>query len=156
MSPRSSARRSRSSGGYFDVDHKRLKIEELDSIAARPAFWDDQKKAQALLRGKKQLEQIVSGWDGQARALSDAEVLLDLAEEASDEGTAKEAEGQVAAVRRALDDIEFRRMLSGELDPNGAIVQITAGMGGVDASDWAMMLERMLMRYSARKGWTLA
>ena len=53
--------RSPSSGGYFDVDHKRLKIEELDSIAARPTFWDDQKKAQAVLRDKKQLEQIVTG-----------------------------------------------------------------------------------------------
>ena len=88
-------RRSTSSGGCFDVDHKRLKIEELDSIAARPTFWDDQKKAQTLLRDKKQLEQIVGGWDAQVRAISDAEVLLELAEEASDEDSAKEAAGQV-------------------------------------------------------------
>jgi peptide chain release factor 2 len=105
------------------------------------------------LRNKKQLEQIVGGWDAQARALSDAEVLLDLAEEAGDEASAKEAEGQVGAISKALDDIEFKRMLSGELDPNGAIVQITAGAGGVDASDWAMMLERMLIRFAERKGW---
>src|SRR5262249_8574839 len=136
----SSAARSTSSGGYFDVDHKRLKIEELDSIAARPAFWDDQKKAQGILRDKKQLEQIVGGYDAQVRALSDAEVLLDLAEEASDEGSAKEVETQVASVRKALDDIEFKRMLSGELDGGGAIVQVTSGAGGVDASDWAQML----------------
>ena len=45
-----------------------------------------------MLRGKKALEQIVGGWDGQQRALSDAEVLLELAEEASDEASAKEAE----------------------------------------------------------------
>jgi peptide chain release factor 2 len=87
------------------------------------------------------------------RAISDAEVLLDLAEEASDEATAKEAEGQVALIRRSLADIEFRRMLSGELDGGGAIVQITAGAGGVDASDWAAMLMRMLLRYCDRKGW---
>jgi peptide chain release factor 2 len=87
------------------------------------------------------------------RAVSDAEVLLDLAEEASDEASAKEAEGQVVTIRKALDEIEFKRMLSGELDPNGAIVQITAGAGGVDASDWAMMLERMLIRFAERKGW---
>jgi peptide chain release factor 2 len=70
-----------------------------------------------------------------------------------DEDSAKEAEGQIARVCRALDDIEFKRMLSGELDGGGAIVQITSGAGGVDASDWAMMLERMLMRYCERKGW---
>ena len=87
------------------------------------------------------------------RAVSDAEVLLDLAEEMSDEASAKEAEGVVDGVQKALDDLEFRRMLSGELDPGGAIVQITSGAGGVDASDWAQMLMRMLIRYADRKGW---
>jgi peptide chain release factor 2 len=59
--------------------------------------------------------------------------LIDLADEASDEGSAREADAQVAGVRRALDDIEFRRMLSGDLDAGGAIVQIQSGAGGVDA-----------------------
>jgi peptide chain release factor 2 len=142
-----------SSGGYFDVDQKRLKIEELDSIAARPTFWDDQKKAQVLLRTKKELEQVVGGYDAQLRALSDAEVLLELAEEANDEASAREVETSVASVRKALDDIEFKRMLSGELDGSGAIVQVTAGAGGVDASDWAQMLMRMMIRFAERKGW---
>ena len=96
---------------------------------------------------------IVGGYDAQLRALSDAEVLLELAEEAQDEASVHEAEGVVAAVRKALDDIEFKRMLSGELDSGGAIVQITSGAGGVDASDWAQMLMRMLIRFAERKGW---
>jgi peptide chain release factor 2 len=95
----------------------------------------------------------VGGYDAQVRALSDAEVLLDLAEEAGDEDSAKEAAAQVTGIQRALDDLEFKRMLSGELDSGGAIVQITSGAGGVDASDWALMLMRMLVRYCDRKGW---
>jgi peptide chain release factor 2 len=106
-----------------------------------------------VLRDKKQLEQVVVAWDAQVRALSDAEVLLDLAEEADDEDSAKEAAGHVAAIHQSLEDLEFKRMLSGELDPGGAIVQITAGAGGVDASDWAQMLMRMLIRFCDRKGW---
>jgi peptide chain release factor 2 len=64
-----------------------------------------------------------------------------------------EVESSVAAVRKALDDIEFKRMLSGELDSGGAILQIVSGAGGVDASDWAQMLMRMVIRYAERKGW---
>ena len=75
-------------------------------------------------------------------------MLLELAEEAGDEASAKEAEQSVTSIRKVLDDIEFKRMLSGELDSGGALVQITAGAGGVDASDWAQMLERMIIRYS--------
>jgi len=106
-----------------------------------------------VLRDKKQLEQIVGGYDAQVRAISDAEVLLELAEEADDEASAKEAEGQVVGIQKALDDIEFRRMLSCEFDSGGAIVQITSGAGGVDTSDWAQMLMRLLIRYCERKGW---
>ena len=106
-----------------------------------------------VLRSKKELESIVGGYDAQVRALSDAEVLLELAEEANDEASAREVESSVAAVRKALDDIEFKRMLSGELDGGGAIVQVAAGAGGVDAADWAQMLVRMLIRYAERKGW---
>jgi peptide chain release factor 2 len=106
-----------------------------------------------VLRDKKHLEEVVNTYDAQRRALSDSEVLLELAEEASDEASAKEAEASVGAVRKALEDIEFRRMLSGEMDGAGAIVQLVAGAGGVDASDWTAMLMRMLIRYCERKGW---
>ena len=106
-----------------------------------------------MLRDKKNLEQVVSAWDAQVRSISDAETLLELADEMSDEDSAKEASDQVATIKRALDEIEFRRMLSGELDQSGAIVQVSAGAGGVDASDWAAMLLRMLIRYCERKGW---
>jgi peptide chain release factor 2 len=55
--------------------------------------------------------------------------------------------------RVALDDLEFKRMLPGEFDASGAIVGVSAGAGGVDASDWAQMLMRMIMRFAERKGW---
>jgi peptide chain release factor 2 len=80
-------------------------------------------------------------------------VLLDLAEEARDAGSALEARTAAEEVRKTLDDLEFRRMLSGEHDGGGAVVQINSGAGGVDAADWAQMLLRMLLRYADRKGW---
>jgi peptide chain release factor 2 len=59
----------------------------------------------------------------------------------------------VAKTRVALDDLEFKLMLPGEFDASGAIVEISSGAGGIDASDWAHMLMRMIMRFCERKGW---
>ncbi|MBL8624078.1 MAG: peptide chain release factor 2 [Myxococcales bacterium] len=130
-----------------------MKVEELESLTADPSFWNDRERAQAITKQAKSLKSLIAAYDSQVQALSDAEVLLELADEASDEATGKEAVAAAKAVGKALDDLEFRRMLSGEFDGQGAIVQIQAGAGGVDASDWAQMLMRMIMRYAERKGW---
>ena len=78
---------------------------------------------------------------------------MDLGVEAEDEESIEEAGKNAQSIVDALDDLEFRRMLSGENDFGGAVVQINSGAGGVDASDWAQMLLRMILRFSQRKGW---
>ncbi len=80
-------------------------------------------------------------------------MLLDLAVEAEDADSAIEARSAAAAVKEALDDLEFQTMLSGEADAGGAVVSINSGAGGVDAADWAAMLLRMIIRYCERKEW---
>jgi peptide chain release factor 2 len=96
---------------------------------------------------------MLEAFESHASRLADARVLLDLAVEAEDADSAHEAEKLAAEVADALADMEFRRMLSGENDPLGAVVEINAGAGGIDAADWAQMLLRMLVRYCEKKGW---
>jgi peptide chain release factor 2 len=43
-------------------------------------------------------------------------------------------------------------MFNGELDPNNAFVEITAGSGGTEAQDWAEMLLRMYLRWAEKRG----
>ena len=42
-----------------------------------------------------------------------------------------------------LDQLEFRRMFSGEYDSADCYLDIQAGSGGTEAQDWASMLLRM-------------
>ncbi len=106
-----------------------------------------------MLKETKALKSTVASWDTQHALLVDAEVLLELAEEAEDEEAAREALAVGEAIKATLAELEFHRMLSGEFDAGGAVIQINSGAGGIDASDWAEMLMRMLIRFSERKGW---
>jgi peptide chain release factor 2 len=80
-------------------------------------------------------------------AQSDAEVLLELANEAGDDDTAREAAEKLALAAKRIEDAELQRMLGGEHDAGNAIVTIAAGAGGTDAADWAQMLFRMYGRW---------
>ncbi len=85
-------------------------------------------------------------------ALEEAEVLLELADEAEDEETRLEAVAKFGEIEEALEDAELRQLLGGEHDGSDAIVSINAGAGGTDAADWAEMLMRMYLRWAERRG----
>ena len=78
------ARASMSSGGVFDVAGLRIQLEELDSEMARPDLWDDPEAAQRVGRQKNAVERELALHDRVENGLDDAEVLLELAEEAED------------------------------------------------------------------------
>ena len=82
----------------------------------------------------------------------DASDLLDLAVEEDDEDTAQSVEQDLAGLESELEKLEFRRMFSGETDPNNAYLDIQAGSGGTEAQDWAEMLLRMYLRWGEDKG----
>ncbi len=87
--------------------------------------------------------------------LEDAEVLLDLAEEAGDEASAVEAQEKLEEARTAIRGEEIKRMLGEEHDEADAIVSIHPGAGGTEAMDWAGILFRMYQRWAERRGFRI-
>jgi peptide chain release factor 2 len=69
-----------------------------------------------------------------------------------DEETVQEIEGEIDGLLQILEKLEFRRMFSGEMDPNNAFLDIQAGSGGTEAQDWGEMLLRMYLRWGEAKG----
>jgi len=129
------------------------RIERLEQDASAPDLWDDPEHAQqvtsALSRATAERDRV-TGMDAR---IADLEVLVELGEEAQDEDTLAEAERELAAVDKAVGELEVRTLLSGDYDAREAVVTIRSGAGGVDAADFAEMLLRMYLRWAERHGY---
>jgi peptide chain release factor 2 len=84
--------------------------------------------------------------------LTDIEELLLLSKDENDTDLFEIAISDLAKIDSKLKELEFRRMFSGEMDENGAYLDIQAGSGGTEAQDWAEMLLRMYLRWGESKG----
>lgn len=86
--------------------------------------------------------------------MEDLTVLFEFAEagEAGDE----ELDPQYDITLKAVEELEFKNMLSGEEDQLSAIVNINAGAGGTESQDWAEMLMRMYIMWGEKKGFKVS
>ncbi len=91
-------------------------------------------------------------WQEQGKKIEDLEVLLELAQEETDEQAFVDVLTDLKVQERALQQLELEMLLGGEDDDKDAIITIHAGAGGTEAQDWAEMLLRMYLRFAERQG----
>lgn len=127
----------------------------MERQSASPGFWDDNTRAQRVLKEKGQLERVIKDWQALDETRDDITTLLELAEEMEDEETAEEAAVKLVDLEAKIHSLETRRLLSNEEDAMDAILEISAGAGGTDAADWAEMLLRMYKRWAERNGFEI-
>lgn len=121
-------------------------------MSSAPDFWNDQDKAQALLRKRAAATEKLDLIKTLTRDVGDALELLELAAEEKDEATQAEIAGSTTELEKRVRKAELQRMLSGPADHSDAIVSIHPGSGGTEAKDWAEMLLRMYLRWCERRG----
>lgn len=117
----------------------------------QPDFWEGGDASQKILKERTSILDGLSPWQQNQKELEEMEILLQLIEEQGDEREAQELLGKVQGSEEAIGQIEFKRMLGGEHDPNNAIVSINAGAGGTEAQDWVEMLLRMYLRWGEKR-----
>lgn len=139
-------------GGIFDYDAKKERLEEVNAELEQPDVWNEPERAQALGKERSSLEAIVETIDELLQGAEDVTGLLELAVEADDEDTFNETIAELDVLTGKLEQLEFRRMFSGEYDSASCYLDIQAGSGGTEAQDWASMLLRMYLRWAEAKG----
>ncbi|MFD3664304.1 peptide chain release factor 2 [Streptomyces sp. NPDC058659] len=137
----------------LDLEKLRADIAVLEEQAAAPSLWDDPEAAQKITSKLSHLQAEVRKAETLRGRIDDLSVLFELAEEMDDSDALAEAETELTSVRKALDEMEVRTLLSGEYDEREALVNIRAEAGGVDASDFAERLQRMYLRWAERHGY---
>ncbi len=115
-------------------------------------MWGDPERAQTLGKERAALEAVVITMDELDAGLADADGLLALAAEESDEATLNDLARDLERFEQRVAGLEFRRMFSGEMDASNAFLDVQAGSGGTEAQDWAEMLLRMYLRWGERRG----
>jgi peptide chain release factor 2 len=137
----------------LDLPRMRAEIADLGEQVAAPDLWDDQANAQKVTSRLSALQAELERVTGLRSRLDDLGVLVQMAREENDAETLAEADKELADLTKAIQSLEVRTLLSGEYDEREALVTIRSGAGGVDAADFAEMLQRMYLRWAERHGY---
>ena len=131
------------------IAEKLVKLAELEREVAEPDIWKNVEKATEKNQELAKLTDETQPWVLLETQINDMQGLMELA----DEDLRDEMETQIVAMEENLAELKKALRFTGPYDQNDAVVRITAGAGGVEAMDWASMLERMYLRFFERKGY---
>ncbi|MBI5661438.1 MAG: peptide chain release factor 2 [Ignavibacterium album] len=140
---------------YLDIDGKEKRITELQKKSESSDFWNDQKSAQQTLQEIKTLQSWVDLWKSVNNKASAVEETILIAQMEEDESFEEEIDKELAELEKAIEEAEFKNMLSGKDDDKNCILTIHSGAGGTEAQDWAEMLLRMYLRWGEKNGYKM-
>ncbi|MDO8668531.1 MAG: peptide chain release factor 2 [bacterium] len=145
-------------GGCFDLDRQKEKVNELKVEMSKPNFWHDQERAVVLSKQAEEYESEVTKWEDLKKEITDLEQFVALRQssgqaEKDDNSLDDYVNKKYDELKRQYEEFEFFVLFSGKYDRSNAIISLHAGTGGVDAQDWAQILERMFLRFAEKKNW---
>jgi peptide chain release factor 2 len=127
---------------------KEKELAQLQERSEQNDFWVNSEAAQQVMKMIASHREIIDDWSALSQRIS---YLLELAQ-LQDESLRSDISTDLDEIETDLARREFDLLLSGKYDQNNALLAIHAGAGGVDAQDWAEMLERMYLRWAENKG----
>lgn len=131
----------------FQFEELQKELDLIEQQMSQSNFWDNPQKAATVQKRRRICVKIVEDLTRMDQEVTDAKEFAPLAE-AGDAEVAQEIQKTIEKLNAQLADMEFRRILGGELDASSAILSINSGAGGTESQDWVAMLLRMYMRWA--------
>lgn len=101
-----------------------------------------------MMKQLSSFQEEIHDWQTLSQRVNDGLELAAL----DDDSLRPDLESEVAALETEIAQRELDAMLSGKYDKGNALLAIHSGAGGVEAQDWAEMLERMYLRWAENRG----
>jgi peptide chain release factor 2 len=118
-------------------------------------FWNNQEAAQKLVVELKGVKAVVESYKGLYQKLEDEIGLLEMCDDVKDAEHIKQVEAKLPELTRKVEGVEVKALFTGPNDARDVFVSIHPGAGGIDAQDWALILERMYTRWLTKAGYTV-
>jgi peptide chain release factor 2 len=115
------------------------------------SFWNDKENAQKVINQANEIKSWTRPYDELSERFQNVAALFPEVDPESDPQFFQELNQELAQVEEGLEDLEVRKMLSGELDNKSCYLSINSGAGGTEACDWAEILSRMYERWAAKR-----
>ena len=135
----------------FEIDNKIEKIKNLDLVSSDENFWNDQEKAQKILKKQGELKSLVNSFKKLNEELDDVVVMYDFFE--CKEISEDEMINHLSKFEKSIKDFEFKKMLNKKEDKMNAILNINPGAGGTESQDWAEMIMRMYLMWGEKNSY---
>ena len=135
---------------FLEILKKKEKLNFYNNEILKSNFWETPKKAEKLLKDKKEIENWVNQFNKLEEKLEEIKILIELKE---NDDEIKKKHDEIISL---LENIEFKKMLSSKEDCLNAILTINPGAGGTEGQDWAEMLMRMYCMWGEKNNYKVS
>ena len=139
------------SGGIFERNNIKNKLDLIIKETTKESFWKDQKKVKNVLKEKNFYSNLITSYNSFEKELKNLEDLHNLGNEEKNEEIINDCEIKISELFKDTKKLEVACFLSGENDALNIYLEIHAGAGGTESQDWAEMLRRMYLKWFDKK-----
>ena len=129
---------------FININTKQKEADKLKVLSQQNDFWNNPKEAQTILKKLSTLNSWIKSYDNLSNNIDELSVLIELS--ASNDELSK----QLSKTNIAIEELEFKNMLSAKEDSMTAVMTINPGAGGTEGQDWAEMLMRMYLMWGEK------